>query len=174
MKGFIMEVVLINHCQKIYRPDVERVIRKILERIPSKFLDGIEKVELFDFGKEEFPMMRYVKEAKGETASIEIYMDSPAFSGIPFFSVLGLNIHFLDMINHHIEKSIKPKSKDIKILSYPSAMVNYDWMYLGVWSPLLIVVKILNFIYSRIRISKNLIFYWVKNLEKDINKTNKR
>lgn len=164
-----MAVNIINHCKKGYRPDPEKIVSKILEKIPAKFLSNLGEIHLFDLGEKEYPMMKYVQDgSEGEISRIEIYMDNSDFSGLPFFSILSLNVHFIIAINEHIEKYLKQQSKDKEVLSYSSAMANYDWMYLGVWSPLLVVIKVFNYLFSKIKFLRSAMLRWTNKLIKNV------
>ena len=160
-----MSITIINHCNQNYKLDVERIISNILEKIPPKFLVGLNKVNIYDHGNKKYPSVRYVSASKDlKYSNIEVYMDNPDFGGYSFFPFLSFNILFILSINEHIEKYLKPRSNCKEILSYPPSMANYDWMYFGVWNPLLIVFKGLNYLSVRVKVLQKFLFFLSKKL----------
>ena len=163
-----MSVKILNYCEKTYRPDPEKIVKHILERIPEKFLAGLEEVRLFDLRKKDYVGVRYVFKAKPLNHSIiEIYMDDPMLSGSSFFSILTLNFDFIMTINEHIEKYLQPRSRDEDILSYPTGMINYNWAYFGRWSPILTLFKIGNYLITRIQIFHRFVLYLANRVFKN-------
>jgi hypothetical protein len=136
-----MRPSVINRCQERYRINVERVVRNIVSRIPEKFMDGLSDISLLDFGRGDYPMCRYISGNEGsKLRRIEMYLDNPDFTGIPFVSPLAVNIHLILAINQHI-KYLKTRTDDPEILSINTSGVDHRWMYLGIWNPLLFVFK---------------------------------
>jgi hypothetical protein len=166
-----MAVSVTNRCAKTYRSDPEKVVSLILERIPEKFLVGLGEVILLDKGKPQYPMMRYVNgQARAEPAKIEIYMDNKDFSGLPFFSLLALNVHFSITVNEHIRKYLKPKTHDQEILTYPSERINYDWTYFGPWQFVVVLFKLMNHLMSRVNVLKKIESYLIRRLLDNVEK----
>jgi hypothetical protein len=149
-----MDVKIINYCQESYRPDPETIVRHILARIPEKFLTDLGEVRIFDGNqdKEKSSEILYIQETpSSDHAWIEIYMDKKGLlSGIPFFSVLMLNIFFIGAINEHIEKHLQPHSQDPEILACSVGIFRYSWAYFGIWNPILILFKMINYVIYRI------------------------
>ncbi|NIM98356.1 MAG: hypothetical protein GTO24_09850 [candidate division Zixibacteria bacterium] len=155
---------IINACKKTYRIDVEKFVKNIVRRIPGKFLDGLDHICLLDFGKEDYPMCRYVVGNGGaKRRRIEIYLDNPDLTRIPFFSPLAINIHLLLAINRHIEH-LKTKTEDQEVLSVNTSKIDYGWMYLGIWDPLLAAFNFLRYSVAQSRLFKTLLKKWTNNL----------
>ncbi len=143
-----MNVKITNLCKKRYRPDPEKVIIRILRRIPLMFLSGLAEVRFFDDCPHKHQKRSIICKTNVSTYSIiEVYMDDPLLSGHPFFSIMLLNAMFISAINAHIENYVKHHSGEAEILSYTKP--SYDWFYMGVWSPLLFIIKMVNYLVSR-------------------------
>jgi hypothetical protein len=139
-----MKPDIINKCEKAYRIDVEKLVRKIVGRVPEKFLKDLDFISLLDVGDEGHPMCRYVMDnVKSKRRTIEIYLENSDFTMIPFFSPLAINIHLILAINQHIEY-LKARTPDREIQAVNTSKIDYEWMYLGFWNPLLIVFKFLH------------------------------
>jgi hypothetical protein len=160
-----MTPAVINRCKRRYRINVEKMVNRIVDRIPEKFLDGLLDISLLDFGKKHYPMCRYI-EGNGDSrlGRIEIYLDNQDFTGIPFFSALALNIHLLLAINQHIDKYVKTKTEDREILSANTSRINYSWMYFGLWNPLLAVFRVFDYAVSQSRLFRMLLKRWADRL----------
>lgn len=169
-----MSVKVINYCKKKYRPDSQKIVTHILERIPEKFLVGLGEVQIFDIRKKDcLGGTLYVRKTdKSKHAIIEIYMDHPTFSGFPVFvSRVCLNAAFLFSINEHIQKYLKPRSKDKEILSFNTKRIYYNWMYLGAWGA---VFRILHSLFSQSRIYWKIVLSFLPSSFKDIEKHKRR
>ena len=159
-----MRPCVINRCQERYRINVERIVRNIVSRIPEKLMEGLSDISLLDFGQEDYPMCRYISGNNGsKSRRIEMYLDNPDFTKIPFVSPLAVNIHLILAINQHI-KYLKTRTDDPEVLSINTSRVNHRWMYLGVWNPLLFVFKPFDCLIVRRRFFKYLLNQWVKKL----------
>lgn len=155
---------IINKCKKTYRFNVEKFVKNIVGRIPEKFLEGLDHISLLDFGKENYPMCRYIVGNIGSNwRRIEIYLDNPDFTRIPFFSPLAINVHLLLAINRHVEY-LQTKTEDREILSINTSKIDYGWMYLGVWNPLLFGFKVFHYSVAQGRLFKMLLKKWTNRL----------
>ena len=162
-----MDIAIVNNCNISHRLDFEKVLNNILSKIPSKFIVGLEKIEVYDIRPKGCKNIRYVKEKNNEgIRKIEIYMDHPDFKGFSFFSYLSFNVLFLFSITEHIEEYVKKITNDKEILSYPSSMANYNWMYFGRWQFVLSIFRVLNFLISKIVALKKLMLCIFKALLK--------
>jgi hypothetical protein len=149
-----MRTKVINKCKKTYRIDVEELVKNIVGRVPGKFLEDLSHISLLDLGAEDYPMCRYIVGNKGsEVAQIEIYLNNPDFTRIPFFSPLAINIHFLLAVNQHIEH-LKAKTEDRDIQAVDTSKINYEWMHLGVWNPFFVVFRSLRYLITPRRLFK--------------------
>lgn len=133
-----MNVPVINHCQKTYRPNPEKLLTRILANIPEKFLVGLNEVRIFDTS----PRQRHWKSIACQPISdyhsvIELYMDDSALSGYPFFSVVLFNTMFLGAFTEHIIHDIQPNSTDEDILVYQPGKFDWRWGVYGIWRPLM-------------------------------------
>jgi hypothetical protein len=139
-----MKIPIRNKCQKKYRPDPEKVITKILNKTPEKYLVGIKEVYLFDSQKPNLTKITSESiNTKNNISSILIDMNNKDFSGFPFFAILFLNIHFVDsIVNNYKRMSSRSIEKGIA----------YDWMYFGIWQPINSLVKAYNLLIRRNRI----------------------
>ncbi len=167
-----MNVKIVNTCRKTYKPDPENTVQHILERIPDKFLEGLGEVHLCDAAKEseERAGSRYVwNPHTSQDAVIEIYMGNMV-NGIPFFSIFTFNAVFFFAFSDHM-KRLKRQTTDPEIVSFRIGIVQYDWLYLGRWNPLLVLLKIGNYVISRIPRLPTMIFKaarkWERNEQKE-------
>lgn len=157
-----MKISIKDECKIKYRLDGVKIVEKIIEKIPNELIVNLKRIELHDRKKEPYPLIKYIN----EEYLIKIYMEKSDFTSLPFFSLLGFNIHFIMAINKHIDMSIESgKIHSDTVLS--ANRINYDWMYLGPWQFTLLVFKIFNYMYSRIKLIKNSIdryidFIWMK------------
>jgi len=134
-----------NQCRVKYRINVKEIIQRIIANIPNEFICGLDEIILLDHGSEDSPMCRYIPAIKSKNnAKIEIYLDNKDFTQIPFFSVIIINVHFILAINEHIDQLSRKVKNNRKTFQINTHKINYDWMYLGMWNPLLIFFKILN------------------------------
>ena len=163
---------IIDNSKIKYKTNIVKIVGKILEKVPRKFLNGLGEIYILDSAKGVQKKIKYIQSKNRESDSkIEIYMENSDFSGIPFFSILAINIYFIMVINEHIEKHIKPKTRDIEILSYATSRTNYSWMYFGLWTPLIFPIIILNYIISRVSLIKKAMFLWISNVLKKLDNT---
>ena len=159
-----MRPKIINKCKKTYRKDIEKLVRKIVSRVPEKFLRDLDYISLLDFGGEGHPMCRYlVNNVKSKERTIEIYLDNPDLTRIPFFPPLAINIHLILAINEHV-KYLKAKSPDREIQAVNTSKIDYEWMYLGVWNPLLVVFKFLHYLITPTRVFRKLLRRWTNRV----------
>ncbi len=160
------KVKINNECKLKYKPDHIYVINKILEKIPDKYLEGLEEINFYD--DEKYPIVRY---AKGKPFSrpsrIDVFMGGVASS--QKYSLMHFNIAINPTIVQHIVQYLQPKSKDQEILSYKSGRYDPNWLYLGAWSPLLIPISVGRFMYNKVALFRSLTDAKIKHL---LNKKN--
>lgn len=154
-----MNVKIVNTCKQAYKPDPENTVRHILERIPDKFLAGLGEVCLYDAVKERTQRAgaQYIWRSRpSQYAVIEIHMDK-TLSGIPFFSMFTFNAVFFFAFSDHIRR-LKKQTTEPEVVAFRVGTVQYDWWYLGVWTPILGLFKIGNYLLWRIPALPHLIF----------------
>lgn len=131
-----MKILIKNECSKIYRPDPEKVIRNIIDKIPEEYLIGIKEVYLFESQKPNLSEIKtIVTDSESKFSLIAVDMSNKDFSGVPFFSILFLNIRFVEAI---IDNYKMMTNKNVQ-----NGFV-YDWMYFGIWQPINSLVKAYN------------------------------
>ena len=141
-----MNIRIKNNCQKKYSFDPYKVTKRILEKIPIKFLDGLGEISIFDESTED-RYVRYLIGEKGTNASrIEIDM-----SGMMFPSILTFNQFLNTAIVDHVVKFLQPFSNDKDILAIRSSRVKLDWLYLEKWRFLIAPIKLLGLLYRNIK-----------------------
>lgn len=141
-----MNTLLVNHCNKRYRPDPIKVTNKILSKIPAKFLVGLKEICFFDHSNN--PVVRYIPgELGSESSKIEIYMEG--FSKKGSYSIFHYNLIFLPLITDHIENYLQPVSIDDEILAVRPHKFNPRWMYLSWSTPILIPLHLFRLIYLK-------------------------
>ena len=152
-----------NKSQKSYRTKAEVLVKKVINKIPAKFLEALDEVSLLDFSKKHYPICRYISGDESRPPRIEIYMDNSILGNIPFFSALSLNIYLLLAINQHMEKFLKPHTQDPEVLAINASKVNYSWMDLGLWNPMLAVFKLFHF-FTQGKSFRNFVKWWTDKL----------
>ena len=167
-----MSVKIINYCKKTYKLNPEKLVSRILEKIPDKFLIHLGEIHLFDVRKDNGPHVKYIGKAdSSQDAIIEIFMDDPTFHVFSFFSLVSFNDSFLMGMNEHIEKYVKVHSHDKEILSRDPLRVNYEWMFFGGWYPLFFVLfKIPHYLISKSRLFKKIARYLMNLVVKKVRK----
>jgi hypothetical protein len=141
-----MSITLTNKCKSKYRPDQVELTRRILQRIPDKFLVGLGEIEFFDESNDPVGKYDPAKKAYG-ISRIRIYMGG--FSNGGKYSIFHYNLLLNAMIVNHIVKSLRPSSQDTEILSIAPHSIKSDWMCLGLWSPILVPLNLLGSIFRR-------------------------
>ena len=135
-----MDISIVNTCQKTYTPDPEWVIRKIIERIPAKFLSGLHEVRLIEHEQES--LARYVAKNTVHTQQEAVPRIDVSLSGLrreQKISALLLNIVFIHALVEHILVIIQPTSHDEEILAVRRSRIpSYDWLYVGWWTGILV------------------------------------
>ncbi len=135
-------MIINNTCSKTYKPNPEKIIKKIVKLIPHEYLKGIVEINIFDNQSNKSLNIENIFIDKTHKLSIiEVNMDNPDFSGLPFFSILSLNIDFINAVNYHYFKTNDNHSEFKR-------RVRYNWMYLGIWSPVKGIFNLLNFLFK--------------------------
>lgn len=166
----VWDMNIIDKRKKKYHTDVAKIIKKILNKIPAKYLDKLGNIYIYDSLKRNQNKIEYVisKEDKDDSEII-INMEGSDFNGIPFISILAINIYFIMVINKHIEYCLKPKTNDDEIISYVTSRINYSWMWLGIWTPLLSPIMLSNFILFRFSLVKTYTRAWATKILNKLN-----
>jgi hypothetical protein len=135
-----------NNCTIKYKPDHVYVTQKILEKIPDKYLEGLEEINFYDDEKD--PIVKYVKgKSSSKPSRIDVFMGGVASS--QKYSLMHFNFLINPTVVKHIVEYLQPKSDDKDILSYRSGRYDPNWLYLGVWSPLLIPMNLGRLMYNK-------------------------
>lgn len=159
-----MNILIINNCREHYALDAEYVITRILDKIPEKFLVNLDDVQLFD-ARPHGNLQKKSVHQTGTThhSSIHVYMD-PGINRKSLFSILLLNTEFIGAIHDHIRTVIKPSTQDQEILSVQALPIYQwmSWMYLGIWSPVLLLIRIVHFLIFRFTFLYNMFILFIK------------
>ena len=149
-----LKVKINNECNIKYKPDHVYVIQKILEKVPDKCLKGLEEINFYD--DEKNPIVRYVKGRPfSKPSKIDVFMGG--FAASQKYSLMHFNLVINPTIVQHIVEYLQPKSKDKDILSYRSGRYDPNWLYLGIWSPLLIPMTFGRLLYNKVEIFRSFI-----------------
>jgi hypothetical protein len=160
----ITKMDIINNCAKNYRIDHEIMVREILKKVPTNYLEGLSRVVLVCEDRKLVHRMEYFLDRRLNQSTIEVSIDMEDYNKHPFFSKLSFNIDFISKVNEHIEKSVKPYSNDPNILMHNSDRINYKWMYLEGWTPILFLFKIMAYPISKIQYLRKIIFRYSKKI----------
>lgn len=134
-----VNVKLVNHCKKKYKPDQVYVTERILRKIPDKFLQGLGEIQFFDESHD--PIIKYVPARNRNGSSIiKIYMGG--FCKKSSYSLFLYNFVINSTICEHIVTALQPGSQDSEILSYRKGRYNPKWLYLRWGTPLIWVLNI--------------------------------
>lgn len=145
--GRYQNVEIINNCKVRYRPDHIYITQKILDKISDKCLLGLGSINFYD--DENDPVIKYVKgKYLSKPSRIDVFMGSIATS--KKYSLMHFNILINNAIVDHIVKYLQPNSQDKEILAYKKSFYNPNWLYLGIWSPMLIPINFLRFLFTRV------------------------
>jgi hypothetical protein len=163
-----MNITLTNKCKSKYRPDQLELTRRILDRIPEKFLAGLGEIIFYDDSND--PVVKYELGAKANGSSrIRIYMGGFANDGK--YSRFHYNLLLNGVIVDHIVKCIQPGSQDTDILSIRPHRINHpEWMYWGVWSPMLIPLNLLTFLYRKFGFLRRFVDWYKGRIIEDLEK----
>jgi len=141
-----LEAKINNHCKLEYKPDHVYVTQRILKKVPDKLLVGLSSINFYD--DEKYPIVRYVKGKPFSTPSrIDVFMGGIATK--QKYSLMHFNFVINPTIVNHIVQYLQPKSKDQEIIRYRSGRYDPNWIYLGIWSPLLIPMNFSRFLYNK-------------------------
>jgi len=150
-----------NYCTIKYKPDHVYVTQKILEKVPDKYLEGLEEINFYD--DENDPVVKYGKgKSPSKPSRIDVYMGGVASS--KKYSLMRFNFLINPTIVKHIVQYLQPKSDDKDILSYRSGRYDPNWLYLGIWSPLLVPMSFGRYLYSKYTPFRSLIDAKIKQL----------
>lgn len=146
-----MNIPVINHCQKTYRPNPEQLLTQILANIPEKFLVGLDEVRIFDIRPQKSLRKNIMcQPISAHHSVIELYMDDSSLSGWPFWSRVLLNTIFLGAVTEHILHDIQPNSSDQDILAYKPGRFNWRWGEYGIWRPVVSLLNALGHVIQRV------------------------
>lgn len=138
-----MKPRIIDKCSKHYKFDYEKVVLKILDKIPDKFLSGISEIIFENKGPDSYGVKYYFDKSRSSLSKIYINMDIHIYTGNSFMIYFYLNTGFLVNITKHISLYLKPVSNDKDILNYKIPNANYIWAYFGPWTPIFELLRIL-------------------------------
>ena len=142
-----MNITLTNRCKSKYWPDQLELTRRILLRIPDKFLDGLGEIIFYDESNDSVVQYDFDKKAN-DSSKIRIYIGG--FSSGGKYSRFHYNLLLNGIITDHIVKYLQPTSQDTDILSIRPHRINHpEWMYWGVWSPFLVPLNLFGSIFRR-------------------------
>lgn len=154
-----MKPIIINNCKRTYRIDAEKIFRKVIDRVPEKYLHGLGKVVLFESDNDKYNRMIYtINGGDGKAGLIKVNMAYEEYSRYPFFSIFALNMDFIFKLNEHVHKYIIPMSDDPEILKHPESRINYNWTYFGVWTPLVYLFNLLTQPFRKLPQFRNTVF----------------
>jgi len=142
-----MKPVLINNCSESYKADQIAVTGLILNRIPDKFLVGLQEIVFYDSSND--PVIRYIKGKKGKADSkMNVYMKG--FSNNKKFSLWHYNFILLSAITDHVVRHLQPVNDDPEIQAAVSGRYNPDWVYMGAYSIFMQPLNLLRDLYGRV------------------------
>ena len=127
-----MDIKIINNCMKSYKPNPEKVIKRILSKVPSKYIDGIRYVDIYD-DKSDSPLETHFKPT-ADGVSLHVNMKNSDFSGTPFFSIMMLNLSIIWAINDSYGKKT--------MTNYSQHNIRVGWLSLGIWTPFVYIIII--------------------------------
>ncbi len=160
-----MKPIIINNCKRNYRIDAEKILGKVINRIPEKYLDGLSKVVLFESDKDKYNRMIYtINGNDGETGVIKVNMAYDEYSRHPFFSMLALNMDFIFKINEHVCNYLAPMSDDPEILKHPESRINYNWTYFGAWTTFVYLFNLLTQPFRELPQLRNYVYRLAKRI----------
>ncbi len=122
-----------GNAQRI-KPDPEKIIIGILNRIPDKLATKIKTVSIIYSNKTTPTRIKsYPIDKRKECYKIEVDMASLDYTNIPFFSIMVINIDFIAVLVAIYKNNETQPLKD----GY-----RYDWMYFGIWQPVNSILKL--------------------------------
>jgi hypothetical protein len=159
-----MKINIINNCTKTYRPDHIKIINKILNRIPEKYLAGLAEIRFWD--KSNDPIAKQVSDDKHMSSTFDIYMGG--FSRKSTFSIYHFNIVFINLVVDHVVDVLQSRSNDKDILAVrKNRIFSFGWMWLVYWQPIIYIFMFGNYLYSRVAFIKKFIDHRIKILLRD-------
>jgi hypothetical protein len=159
-----MKIEIINNCSKTYKPDHIKITKKILDRIPEKYLEGIAEIRFWDESND--PIVKQVSDDKHTKSTFDIYMGG--FSRNSSFSISQYNIVFINLVADHVVRILQPKSNDKDILAIrPYRIPSFGWMWLRYWQPIVYIFMAGNYLYSKVTIFRKFVDHRIKILLRD-------
>lgn len=157
-----MKPKLINNCKNTYMPDPIKVTDKILQKIPSKFLQGLDEIIFHDLSND--PVIKYIVGNKDKSNSkINIYMKGFATNGK--YSLLHYNLLLLTTITDHIVMYLQPISDDPDINAVIRHRYNQKWVYMGpIASIMMAPLNFLSFLYKKVIFFQSWMNKFIRNL----------
>ncbi len=145
---------------KIYRPDPIKVTERILRKIPSKFLAGLDEINFHDHSND--PVIKYVLGKNGKSASkIDIYMEG--FSRNGSYSLFHYNFLLLPTISDHIVKYLQPISNDPEIQAVIRHRYNPKWVYMGPYSVFMAPLYLIRLLFNRVPVFRGWMNKFINN-----------
>lgn len=146
-----MKVPITNHCQTMYTPNPERLIARILAKIPDKFLVGLDEVRLFDTRPKHVKRDIVCTPISSSHSAIDVYMEKQSLRLVPGFSRVLFNMAFLGAVTEHIMRDIQPHSDDPDILAFDKPYrMNMQWGCFGLWTPILGFLRSIGYVVKRV------------------------
>lgn len=139
---------------------VIKVIEKILNNIPTKFLCGIDNIVLIKENMGNRNIKYVLGNGVDKQSSIEINMLNSDYNK----SLIAINIDFLLAINEHIYYCLRPSSTDSEIQSIKKNRIKYKWMYLGFWSPFVYILLLFSLPFRKSEVVKNILIRFLNKI----------
>ena len=153
-----------NNCVQPYKPNHIKITEKILNRIPVKYLEGLEEIRFWDDSKDS--IAKQVSNGNQTKSTFNIYMGG--FSKNSSFSITHFNIVFINLVADHVVKILQPNSNDKDILAIRQHRINsFGWMWLGYRQPMVYLFMAGNYLYSKVTFIRKLIDHRTRNLLRD-------
>lgn len=163
-----MDLILTNRCQRNYKPDQVGLTKKIIERIPGKFLIGLHEILFYDNSSN--PVVKYdIGDKKSRLPCFHIYMGG--FSKNYKFSRFHYNLLLNGLITSHIVKFLQPRSNDPEILSIRPSRINHpEWLSFGVWTPFVKLLSFFRIVFKKSPYTQRLFKKGIDSIESDLEK----
>ena len=166
-----MNIKLTNKCKIPYKPDQEKLTKKILSNIPAKYLEGIHEIIFHDDSANPV-VQSQVSDKELELSTFHIFMGG--FSKEGKFSRMHFNILFNGLITDHIVHHLKPRTQDTDILAIKRSRMNHpEWLSFGLWTPLIRLLILVGFFYRRSQFMQKQVKKGTDMINRDLEKIEK-
>jgi len=166
-----MDIKLTNRCKNQYKPDQVQLARKILDKIPPKYLIGLREIIFYDDSAN--PVAQYqIGDTRTEPSKFHIFVGG--FSKRARFSRSHFNFLLNGLITDHIVLYLQPRLKDTDILAIKRNRINHpERLSFGLWTPLYRVLTIFGFFYRRYPLMQGLFKKGIDMIERDLERLEK-